>query len=129
MNCPAYVKKETVTPKQAAEIIRKAGGKVVLAHPIAYKYEDNLSQKETLEIINDIKADGIEAIYIYIDKNNKIINEINEWKDFAKRNNLLITIGSDFHIKDGKHAEIGLENVNVKLNQEEINDIIRNLKK
>ena len=29
-NCPAYVKKETVTPKEAAEIIRAANGKVVL---------------------------------------------------------------------------------------------------
>ena len=65
-NCPAYVRKNTVTPKQAAEIIRKAGGKVVLAHPVAYKYEDNLSQEETLDIIKEINADGLEAIYIYI---------------------------------------------------------------
>ena len=26
--CPAYVRKETITPKEAAELIRKAGGKV-----------------------------------------------------------------------------------------------------
>ena len=37
-NCPAYVKKESVTPKEAAEIIREAKGKVVLAHPVAYEH-------------------------------------------------------------------------------------------
>lgn len=39
-NCPAYVKKETVTPKEAAKIIKEANGKVVLAHPVAYVYEE-----------------------------------------------------------------------------------------
>lgn len=34
--CSAYVKKETVTPKEAAQIIRKAGSKVVLVHPVTY---------------------------------------------------------------------------------------------
>ena len=41
--CPAYVKKDTITPKEAANLIRNAGGKVILAHPVAYKYEDNLN--------------------------------------------------------------------------------------
>ena len=43
-NCPAYVKKERATPKEAAEIIRAANGKVVLAHPVAYVHEDNLTE-------------------------------------------------------------------------------------
>ena len=34
--CPAYVKKETITPKEASSLIHKAGGKVILAHPVAY---------------------------------------------------------------------------------------------
>ena len=112
-NCPAYVKKETVTPKEAAEIIRKAGGKVVLAHPVAYVHEDNLTMNEILEIINDMKADGLEANYIYTDRNNNIVNEIEKWNKFAEENHLFVTIGSDFHMEDGNHAEIGLENVGV----------------
>ena len=35
--CPAYVKKESITPKEAAKLIKNAGGKAVLAHPVAYK--------------------------------------------------------------------------------------------
>lgn len=127
-NCPAYVKKETVTPKEAAEIIRKAGGKVVLAHPVAYVYEDNLKINEILEIINDMKADGLEANYIYTDRNNNIVNEIEKWNKFAEENHLFVTIGSDFHMEDRNHAEIGLENVGVVLEDEKANEILEKLR-
>ena len=127
-NCPAYVKKETVTPKEAAEIIRKAGGKVVLAHPVAYVHEDNLTMNEVLEIINDMKADGLEANYIYTDRNNNIVNEIEKWNKFAEENHLFVTIGSDFHMEDGNHAEIGLENVGVVLEDEKADEILEKIK-
>ena len=106
--CVAYVKKHAITPRQAAELIRKAGGKVVLAHPVAYKYEDNLSDEDISNIVNDMDADGIEANYIYITRDNKKINESSKWNEFAKKNNLMATTGSDFHVKDGIHPEIGL---------------------
>lgn len=127
-NCPAYVKKKTVTPKEVAEIIRKAGGKVVLAHPVAYVYEDNLKINEILEIINDMKADGLEANYIYTDRNNNIVNEIEKWNKFAEENHLFVTIGSDFHMEDGNHAEIGLENVGVVLEDEKADEILEKIK-
>lgn len=127
-NCPAYVKKETVTPKEAAEIIRKAGGKVVLAHPVAYVHEDNLTMNEILEIINDMKADGLEANYIYTDRNNNIVNEIEKWNKFAEENHLFVTVGSDFHMEDGNHAEIGLENVGVVLEDEKADEILEKIR-
>lgn len=126
-NCPAYVKKETVTPKQAAEIIRQAGGKVVLAHPVAYIHEDNLTDNEILNIVKDMKPDGLETYYLYVDYNNNKINEIDKWNKFAIENHLFTTIGSDFHNKDGIRPEIGLINTNIILCEEEINKIIVNL--
>ena len=45
-DCPCYVRKETISPKEASELIHNAGGKVVLAHPVAYTYEDNLTEKD-----------------------------------------------------------------------------------
>lgn len=124
--CPAYVKKETITPKEAAELIRKAGGKVVLAHPVAYRYEDNLNEEDILALVNEMQPDGIEANYIYIDRNNRKINEINIWNAFAKKHNLNVTIGSDFHNKDGIHPEIGLPNEELKLSNEDMENIIKN---
>lgn len=126
-NCPAYVQKVTVTPKEAAEMIRKAGGKVVLAHPVAYANEDNMAVEEIQQLINKMKPDGLEAYYIYTNRNNEYINEIDKWLKLAKDNNLFSTIGSDFHIKDGHHAEIGMRNVGVKLEEETIKEMLSNL--
>lgn len=127
-NCPAYVKKETVTPKEAAEIIREAGGKVVLAHPVAYVHEDNLTDEDISNIINDMKPDGLEANYLYVDKNNNRFNEIDKWNDFAKEHNLFVTAGTDFHSKDGIRPEIGFINTDFILDEQTINEIIKNLK-
>ena len=126
-NCPAYVQKVTVTPKEAAEMIHKAGGKVVLAHPVAYANEDNMTVEEVQQLINKMKPDGLEVYYIYTNRNNEYINEIDKWLKLAKDNNLFSTIGSDFHIKDGRHAEIGMRNVGVQLEEETIKEILSNL--
>ena len=126
-NCPAYVKKEQITPKEAAEIIREAGGKVVLAHPVAYMHEDNLTEKDILKIVEDMKPDGIEANYIYVDRNNQIFDETKKWNEFAKENNLFVTIGSDFHNKDGIRPEIGLINTSLVLEDKIIENILKKI--
>lgn len=125
--CPAYVKKNTCTPKEAAEIIRKAGGKVVLAHPIAYANEDGLTEDDIQKIVADMKPDGIEAYYFYTDRNNQRHDESEKWCEFAKRNGLFVTVSSDFHFKDGIRPEIGLVNTDLKLDDDEIDEIVRNI--
>lgn len=126
-NCPAYVRKESVTPKQAADLIRKAGGKVVLAHPVAYVHEDALTDEDILDIVNDMKPDGLEANYLYADKYNNKFDETKKWNEFAKEHNLFVTAGSDFHNKDGIRPEIGFVNTDFVLSEDTINEIIRNL--
>lgn len=126
-NCPAYVKKRTVSPKQAADIIREANGKVVLAHPVAYVHEDGFTDEDILNIINDMKPDGLEANYLYHDRYNNEIDETKKWNEFANKNNLFVTIGSDFHNKDGIRPEIGFINTNFALTDEEIDKIIKNI--
>ena len=126
-NCPAYVKKQTVTPKEAAEIIRIAKGKVVLAHPVAYVHEDNLTDNDILNIIREMKPDGIEAFYLYVDRNNNKIDEMKKWNKFAKENNLFITDGSDFYNFDNIRPEKVFKNTNFVLEDEVINEILENL--
>ncbi len=109
-NCKAYVEKESITPKEAATIIRKAGGKVVLAHPVAYKYEDDLSTAQVIKIIEEIEADAIESNYIYIDKNNIVIDDCDKWNEIANKLGISKTIGSDYHKTDNIHPEIGFIN-------------------
>ena len=124
--CKAYVKKDTVSPKDAANIIRAAGGKVVLAHPVAYKHEDNLTDEDILELVKETKADAIEANYIYINRDGVKINEVEKWNKFAKENGLLTTIGSDFHNFNKNSPIIGLINEDINLTNEEIEKILNN---
>lgn len=125
--CPAYVEKKSVTPIDAANLIKSASGKVVLAHPVAYKYEDNLNEKDILSLIKDMGIDAIEGNYIYIDRNDVEIDECLLWNEFARENNLLSTVGSDFHDYDLLRPEIGLVNKKIKLTEEEINKILNYL--
>lgn len=128
-NCPAYVKKETVTPQKAAEIIRQANGKVILAHPVAYEHEEGLNEEDILKIVKDMNPDGIESNYIYIDKDNNEFDECEKWNRFAKNNNLFVTVGTDFHNSDGIRPEIGFVNKRIELTEDEIDKIIENLEK
>lgn len=126
-NCPAYVKKVSITPLEAANLIREANGKVILAHPVAYTYEDNLSDTEILNIVNEIKADGIESYYVYIDRKNEKINDISKWNKYANELNIITTIGSDFHNFDKYHPSIGLIKENIDLSQSEVDNLIKYL--
>jgi len=126
-NCPAYVEKKTFSPKEAANIIRNAGGKVVLAHPVAYVHEDNLTDEDIKDIIEEMRPNGIEANYLYVNYNNDLIDETQKWNKFAKDNGLFVTVGSDFHNKDGYKPEIGFVNTKFKLNQQSINLIMQKL--
>ena len=126
-DCLAYVKKNTITPREAVELIEGASGVAVLAHPVAYKYENNLTDEDISSLVNDMKVGMIEANYVYVDKNNKKINECDYWREFAYRNNLKTTIGSDFHKDDGIRPVIGLIGEDIKLSDSEIDKIIANL--
>lgn len=126
-NCPCYVEKESISPVEASEIIKKAKGKVILAHPVACKYEDGLNTQDILSLVREMKADGIESNYIYIDRNNNSIDEVNYWNDFARSHNLITTIGSDFHNDDGIHPNIGLIGEAISLNDNDIENILNKL--
>ena len=127
--CPAYVKKNTITPREAVELIENASGIAVLAHPVAYKYEDDLTDEDIINLVRDMRVGMIEANYVYVDKNNKKINECNYWRDFAYRNSLKTTIGSDFHKDDGIRPIIGLIGENIKLSDKEVDEMIDNLER
>ncbi len=124
--CPAYVLKKSIPPKKASEVIHNAGGIVVLAHPMAYTYEDKLTDQEIIDIITSSNIDGVEANYIYVDKFGNVINDSNKWNNIANSLNKFTTIGSDFHTDDNIHPEIGLIGYNFNKNINE-NKILSNI--
>lgn len=107
--CKAYTQKFTITPIEAGEVIHSAGGKVVLAHPVAYVYEDGLQISDIETLLDEMHADGVEADYLYVDRNKVLHDDRAIWNDVAHRKNLMVTQGSDFHayVDDGVHPIIG----------------------
>ena len=123
-NCPCYVEKLSITPYVASCMIKKYGGKVILAHPVAYYYEDKKTIEDITNLLKEMNADGIEGNYIYIDKNNIKNNDIDILNNLANKLNIVSTIGSDFHNFDNIHPVIGLINEDIKIDK---NDIINKL--
>lgn len=90
-HAPCFLPREKVTPAQAVELILKADGIPVLAHPILYHMSD--ARLETL--VKELKETGlvgIEAIYSTYNT-----AEERQIRGLASKYNLLITGGSDFH--------------------------------
>jgi hypothetical protein len=98
---PAYVARELPKPADAIAWIRAAGGVAVLAHPTWAKVaEDGLNALLTI-----LKAEGLGGIEVHYSTHTK--RQTTEYLDLAKRLNLLVTGGSDFHGITKPDIEVG----------------------
>lgn len=92
------------TVEESLAAIKASGGVSVWAHPLGGEGERHLSQEEFLKKLDVMKNYGIEGLECYYSRYNT--DEIKFLKDCAKKNNLLITAGSDYH-GDNKSVLIG----------------------
>ena len=122
--CPGYVKKLTIDPKEAVQLIRSAHGKAILAHPVAYDYEEKIDMADIKRLIDYAGFDAIEGVYLYIDRFNNKINNIAKWINFANKNKLYCSIGSDFHYEDDIHPDIGFKNEKLSIDDNFILEIL-----
>ena len=125
--CPAHVKKEAITPREVSLAIKKAGGRVVLAHPVVYDRKDKIADQFIENVISTMDIDGIEANYIYYDKLGNRFDDIYKWKEFARIYGLFETVGSDFHLDDGTKPKIGFVNQNLTLDEQQVLKLLENL--
>jgi len=86
-DAPAYVARERLSPEAAIELIHRAGGVAVLAHP--GKLKDHVGMVERL-----IGA-GLDGVEVYHPANTE--NHRLDLRGLAKRFDLIETGGSDFH--------------------------------
>lgn len=91
------------------DIIHKSGGIAFIAHIYEYSSIDN--KNETLnKIIKEYNLDGIECYYsTFTDEQTQYLIE------FCKRNNLLISGGSDYHGKNKKDINLGIGKGNLEV--------------
>lgn len=91
-----------ISIEEAIKEIKNCGGKAILAHPYCSKFKEENIEKEIKKIM-EYGLDGIEAYYMR-SKPYQIENMIR----FAKKNNLLKTVGTDFHGYGDKNS-LGVE--------------------
>jgi hypothetical protein len=83
---PAYVEHYRLSPVNAVRLIDKTGGLAVFGHPAVSDYD---------KIIPELIAAGLAGIEAYYSGHD--LGQTNHYLQLAKKYNLLVTAGSDFH--------------------------------
>ena len=97
---PAYVPKAFFEPRQAIEMVHRAGGITVLAHPMI----DNMLRH--LQALVEMGLDGLEVRHP-----NHSAADVERLTKIAEREGLLKSGGSDFHGREGRHGHVGSQRV------------------
>lgn len=101
------VKKEKLSAEQAIDVINRAGGFAVLAHPIQTRHIGKPGSEEFLfnmeKIITELKNKGLKGLECYHPDQNS--EHTARFIKIAEKYDLLITRGSDFHGADYSYAE------------------------
>jgi predicted metal-dependent phosphoesterase TrpH len=88
---PAFVSRQLPEPEEAVAWIRDAGGVAVLAHPTWVKE----SSEGLSRLVERLRAAGLGGIEVHYSTHNT--KQTGEYLSLAKRFDLLVTGGSDFH--------------------------------
>jgi 3',5'-nucleoside bisphosphate phosphatase len=97
---PAYVEKYRMRPREIFDLVKQAGGVPVLAHPGVTKIDDR---------IDEFIRDGVMGIEAYHTEHSAAFQQ--NYVKVARKNNLAITGGSDFHNNNHNKSEIGVPRV------------------
>ena len=95
---PGYVPSTHITPFEAIDAIRAAGGVAVLAHP------GRLKDYTTIESLAEHGLDGLEVFYPRHEP-----AQIQYFRDVATRLGLVMTAGADFHDIRYNKRGVGIE--------------------
>ncbi len=104
--------------KEVIDIIHQARGKAFLAHPFEYKFDDTI--KFIDDLMQEVELDGIECFHPSSaddDKKDILV-------DYARKNNLYISGGSDYHGKLKPDIQIGIGRGNLNISENIIKDWI-----
>jgi len=97
---PAFVPKENLGPAEAIKLVHEAGGVAVIAHPMLSNNDRHI------EMMAGLGVDGIEAVHPFHNA-----SDVRMLLEIAKRFRLIVTGGSDFHGREGRHGSVGSQKV------------------
>ncbi|MFK4785647.1 PHP domain-containing protein [Fusobacterium sp. MFO224] len=104
----AFVEKKNYKPVDAVKMLKKNGAFISLAHPKLITENDN----ELESLIKELKKEGLEGLEVNYYSFNK--KDKKKYAKIAKKYNLVITGGSDFHGKNRVDVSLGDSGLNGK---------------
>ncbi len=88
-------------PKSAIDMVHKANGLAIMAHPfdilVHAAWKDSITQEQSFTIIRNLKELGLDGIEVYY--KNFSSEQIAQLNDLADELNLIKSIGTDYHGK------------------------------
>ncbi len=106
---PAFNSLRLLMPEAAIKLIKNAGGKAFLAHLHLTKLKGDELENYIISLKN-AGLDGIEGYYTEYDEDMQA-----EYISLAKKHNLLISGGTDFHGQNKPHINLGTGYGNLKI--------------
>ena len=97
--------------KEVIDIIHKSGGKAFLAHPFEYKFEDTIGFIDYLR--KEVELDGIECFHPSANQ-----KERKALVQYAKKNKLYMSGGSDYHGDSKPDIKIGIGRGDLNISKE-----------
>lgn len=97
----AYVPRETLNYEESMELITKAGGVPVLAHPLLYKMSDTNLENMMVKL----RQKGLKAVEVYYSTHSN--SDTQHVMAMANRVGLIYSGGSDFHGATKPKIDIG----------------------
>ena len=98
---PCFVPRKKITPMRAVEIILKAGGFPILAHPVLYHFSKARLEK-LVALLTEMGLQGLECVY-----STHSASDEREMRSLAKKYNLCVSGGSDFHGDNKPRTDLG----------------------
>lgn len=115
-----YVRK-SFSAKEVINIIKKAGGIAVLAHPQTLKLDYEKLEDEVIKL----KSFGLDGIECY--HSSQTIDDMTKFKKIAIRNGLIYSKGSDYHGENSQKERLLGTGTNCNILNDEEDDILRNI--
>ncbi len=107
---PAFVEKVKLPEEHAIQLIKRAGGLAILAHPHLMNYPTFLELEKKVVSLKEMGLDGLEAYYSGMSKSftSKLL-------ELGKKLDLLISGGSDYHGKNKSGIWMGTGSGNLHI--------------
>lgn len=100
---PAYVPRYRLLPREAIQMILRAGGVPVLGHPFTLDAKD---EGDLEGVLVDLKEAGLKGVEVYYPQHGP--KRTTQYERLARRHGLVMTGGTDFHGAAKPRVQMGI---------------------